>query len=304
MKSRSTGGVVCALAAVVLMSLGVWAPLVVAEDSRPDEFVNSLGMSFRLMSGGTFPMGSESVASQSDEKPIHDVVVSSFYMGVFEVSQDEYDRVMGSNPSEYGEPEHPVIRVTWENAVDFCLRLSELEGRSYRLPTEAEWEYAARAGHYDWEYVWGNERTPLINDVAHANVKDDSFAEVEDYGSLLYQFGSPFLGYDDGFEDLAPVGSFPANDFGLHDMGGNVAEWCLDVYGRYYYRESTTENPTGPESGPDRVMRGGSWLAGEKYARVTGRFRDSASFTSPSIGFRCMLEVESVQAAAEVAGDG
>ena len=286
---RSTG---CAAALAGLLALVLATASVVGQEAPAMEIANSIGMAFRLIEGGTFPMGSESVTSQQDERPIHDVTVSSFYMAVYEVTQAEYERVMGANPSNYGEPAHPVIRVTWHDAVAFCEKLSEIEGRVYRLPTEAEWEYAARAGQYESEYVWGGERLPLVDGVARENVKDDAFAAVPEYQGLLYQFGSPFLGYDDGFEDLAPVGSFPPNGNGLHDMGGNVAEWCLDVYGYYYYRESPSEDPSGPEHGPDRTMKGGSWLAGEKYARVTGRFRDLPTFSAASIGFRCVLEID------------
>jgi formylglycine-generating enzyme required for sulfatase activity len=292
MRSLKGGYPLRLAAAVGLLLLWVTAWPVAAQEEMAEELVNSIGMTFRLVPGGTFPMGSNSAASQPDEQPIHDVTVSSFYMSAFEVTQDQYERVMGENPSGYGEPNHPVIRVTWHDAAAFCERLSEMDGRVYRLPTEAEWEFSARAGHYDGEYVWGAAGTPLAEGIPQANVKDDSFAAVPEYKRFLYQFGSPFRGYNDGYEDLAPVGSFPANAFGLHDMGGNVAEWCLDVYGLYYYRESPADNPTGPEEGLDRTMRGGSWMAGDKYARVTGRFRDAPTLAAATIGFRCVLVIE------------
>ncbi|MGB2982618.1 MAG: SUMF1/EgtB/PvdO family nonheme iron enzyme [Candidatus Bipolaricaulia bacterium] len=100
---------------------------------------------------------------------------------------------------------------------------------------------------------------------------------------------------EDGCADLSHAGSFPANAFGLHDMAGNVVEWCGDVYAISYYRQAPTVNPTGPALGSDRVMRGGSWLTGRRRTRVTGRFRNSAGFSAASVGFRCALEVASAQ---------
>ena len=196
------------------------------------EITNSIGMKLVLIPAGTFTMGSPvgEVGRKDDETP-HEVTISkSFYLGSHEVTQGEYDKVMGNNPSAFKGAKNPVEKVSWEDAVSFCKRLSELPeekaaGRAYRLPTEAEWEYACRAGSTT-SYCFG------------------------DTAELLGEFA--------WFKESAthPVGEKKPNRWGLYDMHGNVFEWCQDWYGPYPSGAAT--DPKGPSGGSYRVYRGGS----------------------------------------------
>jgi len=195
---------------------------------------SSINLKFQLIPEGTFLMGSDYI-STSDIKPTHKVTLTkSFEIGVYEVTQKQYESVMGTNPSEFKGPDNPVERVSWEAAVEFCRKLSEMPtekaaGYSYRLPTEAEWEYACRAG-----------TTTLF-----------SFGDDK---SLLGDYGW-FSKNSDG--RTHPVGTKRPNPWGLYDMHGNAYEWCQDWHGEYPSGE--VKDPIGPESGLNRVTRGGSW---------------------------------------------
>jgi formylglycine-generating enzyme required for sulfatase activity len=267
-----------------------------ASQEVPQEVVNSLGMRFRLVPGGSFLMGSSS--GQPDERPPHRVTLSPFYMAVHEVAQSVYGTVIGENPSRITGTDLPVESVDWHEATAFCARLSGMDGATYRLPTEAEWEYAARGGHDGREYAWGDSMPPLVDGTPAANVADEAFRSTFPDEAAR---GGWVPGYDDGFATTAPVGSFPANGLGLHDMIGNVFEWCSDAYdlGTQYYLESPEMDPTGPEEGSDRVLRGASWWAGPgRYYRVASRFRDAPEARAAAIGFRCVLEVRSAHPSA------
>lgn len=211
----------------------------------PREFTNSIGMRFVLIEPGEFMMGSnededEDEDEGEDHKPRHLVRISRpFYLGVFPVTQAEYQAVMGQNPSQFaGNPRHPVERVSWDDAVAYEQKLSQLSaelsrGRTYRLPTEAEWEYACRAGSTG-KWCFGDQESQL----------------------------GDYAWFDGDSEDdrTHRVGKKKPNAWGLHDMHGNVFEWCLDWYDGGYYEVSPTDDPTGPFSGSRRVQRGGSWF--------------------------------------------
>jgi formylglycine-generating enzyme required for sulfatase activity len=171
--------------------------------------------------------------------------------------------------------EHPVVNVSWNDAVAFCNWLSKKESKTYRLPTEAEWEYACRAGTTT-RYYSGDDPETLakVGNVADAALK----AKFPD---LKYT-----LKASDDYVFTAPVGSFKPNALGLFDMHGNAFQWCADWYGAEYYAASPVDDPTGPDSGTDRVLRGGSWNFGPLYSRSAKRFGLTPDLRSSYSGFR------------------
>jgi len=198
-------------------------------------------MKLALIPAGKFLMGSPPGESDrnDEEGPQHEVTISKpFYMGIHEVTQEQYKAVMGANPSYIKGASNPVELVIWEDAVEFCNKLSAKTGKTVRLPTEAEWEYACRAG----------TTTPF-----HTG-ETISTDEANYDGSYVY--GSGRKGKDR--QKTVPVGSFKPNAFGLYDMHGNVWEWCSDWYDKNYYRKAPRVDPQGPVSGSRRVLRGGS----------------------------------------------
>jgi len=272
----------------VLASLGGTAMGDDKSGAPAKEIVNSVGMRFHLIPAGRFVMGA--LTGQPDERPLHRVSVSSFYMGVYEVTQAQYERVLGEKPSRSQGADLPVDDVSWHDADRFCKRLSEMEGVTYRLATEAEWEYAAIGGRKKkTEYVWGNEPVPLVGGVKYANVADDRYAAK--YGEA---FPEPqvFAGYDDGFAGVAPVGSFAPNGYGLYDMAGNVFEWCGDWYTERSYEDTARTDPRGPASGRGRCMRGGGWANPPRFLRLSGRFQNTPEYQSIGVGFRCVREIK------------
>jgi formylglycine-generating enzyme required for sulfatase activity len=238
---------------------------------------NSIGMKLVLVPKGTFTMGSPIEEDSYDEEDTyhheHEVTLTQdYYLGMTQVTQGQYERVMGENPSYFqgdrvedrDSSEFPVERVSWEDAVAFCQKLSALPeekaaGRVYRLPTEAEWEYACRAGS-DTAYCFGNDEELL----------------------------SDYAWYDDNSDGRPhPVGEKKANAWGLYDMHGNVWEWCSDWYDEY--PEGAVSDPSGPTEGSGRVFRGGSWLSGAAYCRSAYRFRFDPSYRYYYYGFRVAL---------------
>ena len=228
---------------------------------------NSIGMQLVQIPSGEFLMGSPDSDGDAEdhEKPQHRVrITEAFYLGVYPVTQEEYQQVMGSNPSHFtGDPRLPVEMVSWEDAVEFCNQLSALPeeqaaGRFYRLPTEAEWEYACRAGSRT-VYSFG-----------------DSAESLGDYAWYLGNSG----------RKTHPVGQKKPNAWGLYDMHGNVLEWCSDRFGHRYYADSPLEDPTGPASATDPVRRGGSWIDGAGSCRAACRHAGGPWFRSGDMGFR------------------
>ena len=191
--------------------------------------------------------------------------------------------------------DHPVNYVSWNDAVEFCKWLSQKEGKTYRLPTEAEWEYACRAGTTT-RYWCGNDPEELtqVANVAdqdtksrwpNAVVRTLQDGEIKDT-TIPY----PYLSGRDGYVYTAPVGQFRPNPFGLYDMHGNLWEWCQDWYDEHYYSKSPVDDPQGPAGGTYRVMRGGGWDDTTIYYRSAARLDHSASFRCPRAGFRVVCE--------------
>ncbi len=205
--------------------------------------------------GGIFQMGSNS--GDGDEKPVHTVTVKSFFMDKTEVTQAEYRRVMGKNPSNFsGCDECPVETVSWDDAMSYAHKVGK------RLPTEAEWEYAARGGNQS---------------------KGTIYSGSNDLGSVGWYS-------DNSGSKTHPVGQKQPNELGLYDMSGNVWEWCADWYAGDYYSQSPGVNPPGPASGPNRVLRGGSWLNVGYYCRVANRSWSLPVLRDLNLGFRCIQD--------------
>ncbi len=225
-----------------------------------DESFTVNGVSFKMVGveGGTFTMGATAEQGSDaldNEKPAHEVTLSSFSIGETEVTQALWQAVMGSNPSYFsGDLNRPVEKVSWNDCQTFITKLNEMTGKTFRLPTEAEWEYAARGGNLSQGYKYAGSNT--IDDVAWY---------TSNSGSTTH-----------------PVGIMAPNELGLYDMSGNVWEWCQDRYSSSYYSSSPSTNPTGPATGSGRVFRGGSWYDDASFCRVSDR---SGSYPSPTASF-------------------
>ena len=246
----------------------------------PSEEIIDKGAKMVLVPSGSFEMGRSS--GHPDEQPFHVVHLDSFYIDTYEVTNALYKGCVNglvcrppTNDHFYADlkySDHPVVFVNWNMAAMYC------EWRGARLPTEAEWEKAA-SGPEQRDYPWGNG----FDDV-RLNFCDTNCDEVgKDRGA------------NDGYAMTAPVGSFNAgvSPFGVYDMAGNVSEWVADWYDEYYYVNSPNTNPTGPENGTYRVLRGGSWLHSENDARVFRRFKLNPDVNAYNYtGFRCARDVE------------
>ncbi|MCX6136862.1 MAG: SUMF1/EgtB/PvdO family nonheme iron enzyme [Ignavibacteriales bacterium] len=230
----------------------------IVKKDYPSGTTSSLAGEFVFVKGGTFKMGSN---ESDDEKPIHSVAVSDFYIGKYEVTQKQWRMVMGNNPSNFRGDNLPVERVSWNDVQEFIKRLNEREGRAiYRLPTEAEWEYAARGGSLSRGYIYCGSNT--LGDIGWYGGNSDNRTH--------------------------PVGTRQPNELGIFDMTGNVWEWCLDWYGAAYYANSPGENPPGPPSGSSRVLRGGTWYYLEYSCRVAYRDDDWPDLKDFGLGFRLL----------------
>ncbi len=223
------------------------------------------------VTGSTFTMGctDEQQDCDSDEKPAHRVKVSDFYIGKYEVTQQLWREIMGTEPSYFKNCEQcPVEQVSWEDVQEFLQKLNtKYPGRNYRLPTEAEWEFAAREGGK--EVLFGNGK----NTANPKEINYDGDADVKTYS---------VTGIDRS--KTTPVGSFSPNALGLYDMSGNVYEWCSDWKGAY--PSGTETNPTGPTTGSFRVFRGGSWGYSPQNCRVAYRDSYTPGNRNDDFGFR------------------
>ena len=222
------------------------------------------GVSFEMVrvEGGTFRMGATSEQedeADSDEKPVHGVTLSSYYIGKTEVTQALWQAVMGSNPSRFEGSDLPVECVSWNDCQEFIQKLNRQTGRNFRLPTEAEWEFACRGGNNSRGYKYSGSNN--LGSVAWYN--DNSGGQTH------------------------PVGTKAPNELGIFDMSGNVWEWCSDWYANYTSYSQT--NPTGPLCGSDRVGRGGSWNNGARYCRSSDRYGDYPTFRNNYLGLRLAL---------------
>lgn len=235
------------------------------QNSSSEAILQRLIANMVYVEGGTFTMGATSEQGSeagSDEKPIHRVAVSSFpsfSVGKYEVTQEEWETVMGSNPSYFKGARRPVENVSWSDCCQFIRKLNSLTGKNFRMLTEAEWEFAARGGNKSRGYKYAGSQ--ILDDVG------------------WYDSNSSSSTHD--------VGQLDPNELGLYDMSGNVWEWCVDWYGSY---ESGMQiNPTGPSSGSYNVCRGGGWDGGAKYCRVSLRNYHTPAFRNINLGLRLAL---------------
>ncbi len=222
--------------------------------------VNGVSFTMVAVKGGTFTMGAtaEQTGADSDESPTHSVTLSDYYIGETEVTQELWQAVMGSNPSWFtGNMQRPVECVSWNDCQTFITKLNELTGESFALPTEAQWEYAARGGKSTKGYLYSGS---------------NSIADVAWYK-------------DNSSDTTHPVKSKSPNELGLYDMSGNVYEWCADWYGSYSSTSQT--NPVGPSTGSHRVRRGGSW----SYYATICRIADRDYCTPPSLTYNFGLRL-------------
>jgi formylglycine-generating enzyme required for sulfatase activity/serine/threonine protein kinase len=237
---------------------------------QAEEWSNDLGMKFRLIPGGTFAMGSPAGQGSDDERPQHKVTISrGFSLGVHTVTQGQWQQLMGTTRwqgMEYVKIGETIAAtyISWEDSVQFCQRLSARDGRRYRLPTEAEWEWSCRAGTTT-QYSFGDREKQLGE---HA------------------WYGGNGGGY------AKAVGQKLSNAFGLYDMHGNVWEWCSDEYDSGYYGKSPEQDPAGPSSGSSRVLRGGGWHNGPIGLRSCYRLSHTPGYRYDGIGLRVLCELE------------
>ena len=258
---------------VIAVSLWLGVGASISSSQPPKELTNSIGMKLVLIPRGKFMMGSpESEQGRKEDENQHEVTISKdYYLGVYEVTQAQYEKVMDKNPSHFQgaivgneNADLPVENVSWDDAVEFCKKLSELPdekkvGRVYRLPTEAEWEYSCRAG----------SKT--------AYSFDDEEGLLSEYGWFRRNSS----------DRTHTVGLLEPNAWGLYDMHGNVWEWCSDWYEEY--PKGAVSDPTGAKEGSLRVDRGGSWRYEAAVCRSAIRLRVNPSFRDDRSGFRVAL---------------
>lgn len=221
------------------------------------------GMEFIFVRGGCFEMG-DTFGDRfvfEDELPAHEVCVSDFYLGKYEATQGQWKKVMGSNPSFKENDDHPVESVSWHAVQEFIGRFNQMARKSYRLPTEAEWEYAARSGGKKEKFAGTSQES-----------------ELGDYAWYRSNSGG----------STHPVGQKKPNGLGFYDMSGNVWEWVADWYDQGYYRNSPKNKPQGPSSGSYKVLRGGSWYSNPGILRAASRNKNGLSerFATNYHGFR------------------
>jgi len=282
----------------------------------PVEITNSIGMKLKLIPAGEFMMGSTkspqevvrmfdlpeagakffatTLASEHSQHKVR--ITKPFYLGVHEVTQAEYEKVTGKNPSSFAKggkeadrvsgkdtSNHPAEFVNWDEAVEFCKRLSVKEGKTYRLPTDAEWEYACRAGTTT-VYSFGDGSSQLGEYAWFGNNSGDQLLDAD----AIFKPGSDNYRkrLDANNCKPHPVGRKKPNAWGLFDMHGNVWEWCADWYDKDYYADSPTDDPPGPETGSYRVFRGGGWALVAGTCRAAVRHGLAPHIRVGVLGFR------------------
>jgi len=221
---------------------------------------NKVTMKLVLIPSGKFMMGS------LEDGPQREVTISkSYHMGMYDVTQEQYEQVMGKNPSSFKGAQNPVEQVSFDDAIEFCKKLSQKTGKTVRLPTDAEWEYACRAGSTT-RFSYG---------------VDNDYSKLVDYA--WYQKNSE--------NKTHPVGQKKPNDWGLYDMHGNVWQWCSDWYANSYANANRTD-PTGPASGTYRVLRGGGWDSSPGGCRSVNRTGFAPDYRYGIIGFRVVVDLK------------
>ena len=282
-KPKRTKWIAAGVVAVILVSIVIWRPW--QNDSTDDIDIDPIennnpvkddgvshgtpipitvnGVTFNMIKveGGTFTMGATSEMTEpwDDEKPTHKVTLSSYYIGETEVTQALWKAVMGSNPSFFKGDDLPVEEVSWDDCQDFILKLNSITKRSFRLPTEAEWEFAARGGNKS---------------------KHTQYSGSGNIGEVAWYDGN-------SGSKTHPVKTKKANELGIYDMSGNVWEWCQDWYGSY--SNGAQDNPTGPNSGASRVYRGGSWGNYAGFCRWSYRSYSTPGISDSDLGLRLVL---------------
>ena len=253
-------------AVLCTMLVVAWSAAILGQELK--ELTNSIGMKLVLIHAGSFNMGSPiGEAERGPNETLHEVTISkSYYLGAYEVTQNEYEKVMGYNPTTFKVANKPVAMVSWENAVSFCKKLSELPEekvarREYQLPTDAEWEYACRASS-SAAYCFGDSPKSL----------------------------NEYAWYDEGRQSKThPVGEKKANRWGLYDMHGNVLEWCQDCYSEGPSDFESVTDPNGPKTGSARVIRGGSFELVAAACRSASRGGLDIRMVSHCVGFRVAM---------------
>ena len=242
----------------------VQQPTTPTTTTSSSQTITANDVSFKMIrvEGGTFTMGATSEQGSDAygvEKPAHSVTLSSYYIGETEVTQELWQAVMGSNPSRFKGTSRPVEQVSWDDCKAFFSKLNSLTGKNFRLPTEAEWEYASRGGNKSQGYKYSGSN--ILGDVAW--YADNSGSETH------------------------PVKTKSPNELGIYDMSGNVSEWCQDWLGSY--ESSSQSNPTGPSSSSSRVRRGGDWSIAAGGCRVSSRSCDAPGLRRNFLGLRLVL---------------
>ena len=256
-KPNSRGKMIIIKAVAICSIIGIVLVIILSISSSKQ--VRDIQQDMVFVKGGSYKMGDIFGDGYSDERPVHDVSVDGFYIGKYEVTQGQWLEVMGSNPSINEDGlNYPVEGVNWNDVQKFIKKLNEITGRSYRLPTEAEWEYAARSGGK--EEKWSGTST------------ESELWKYAWYGSKIN-----------------PIGSKMPNGLGIYDMSGNVSEWCQDWYDVEYYKSSPVQNPKGSSSGSYRVLRGGGWSDKLSFLRASKRFDENQDRRHDNIGFRLAL---------------
>lgn len=280
-----------------------------------ERVIDNTGNKLVLIPAGEFLMGAAETdaAADEDEKPQRRIRIGKpFYLGAFEVTVGQFGKFVADtgyqtqaektgggavvdfntgkvvvkpelnwkNPGFPQTEEHPVVQVSWNDAVAYCRWLADREGATYRLPTEAEWEYACRAGTTTRFYSGDDEQG--LRQVA--NIADGA---LNDHRAIRWASS-----WDDGYAFSAPVGKFQPNAFGLHDMHGNVWEWCSDWYSGKTYKNGEATDPKGPSTGTVRVVRGGAWYYRPQDNRATFRYRARPDLRDFLTGFRVVRETE------------
>ncbi len=259
---------------------------------RPQVYTNDLGIQFVYIPGGCFLMGAnpDDKYAKKDEKPRHRVCLHGFFIGKYEVTNEQFKKYNPKHNSGGGKlynldkPNQPVVNVSWDEVQKFIAWLNSITGEVYRLPTEAEWEFAARGGLKRDTY-W----TKIENACKYGNFYDETA-----YKKLKkYKFEKAHFPCSDGYVGTAPVGKFLPNSFGLYDMLGNAAEWCMDTYySKAYSLMKNAKDPVylNPYISLAKVVRGGSWFNYLRWTRLSARSNYMPGLRNDFIGFRLVLE--------------
>lgn len=268
-----------------------------AASAAGDSWVDpTTGMEFVWVEKGCYKMGDASGIGWRRERPVHQVCIDGFYIGKYEVTQGQYEEITGETPSDNHSlfsdtDDYPVIRVSWSDAQRFIEELRRKSSLDYRLPSEAQWEFAARGRVEKFKFsgsdilaqvAWYRLNSDRNYDPETFNKKDKDGKPVDYFSTQEYRNRSKN-------SLIHKVGTKAPNGLGIYDMSGNVWEWCSDWYEEKYYKKSPRNNPQGPDSGSTRVLRGGSWNSMDWDARCSVRFNHEPNFKNSSVGFRLVL---------------